>query len=382
MPPHRRWACYLRRRRIGIAVIGAALCSVASTLPVTAALADEPPPTRSITVVFTGDVIAHVSVNNRAHVNAGRLTYDYRPMFADVQPILEAADLAVCNLEGPIAPAGSRYTGAPRFASPAPLVQSLKDVGFDRCSTATNHSNDKGPAGVDATLAAFEAAGLGASGSGRSHDEAAAQVLEVNGVRVAHLAYTFGFNGQRKFFLRSPMWINVLRADQVIADAIDARARGAEVVLVSIHWGQEFRRSITGSQRRISEAITASGQVDLVVGHHAHVLQPIKQVNGFWVIYGLGNFLSNQRKSTVGHAATQDGALARVTFTEGVGGRFVAAQPEIIPTYVLPGSFEILDVRKHLADPLLPEKTLSGLGRSWKRTTSLLGDFVPDLPTP
>lgn len=378
-----------RNRRRAFARRGV-VCAVSALLVAllatgTPARGDEPlppPPPRQITVAVVGDVIAHASINTRARINANRTSFDYRPMFADVRPIIEAADLAICNLEGPIAPPGSRYTGAPRFASPAAIVQSLKDVGFDRCSTATNHANDKGPAGIKATLEAFEAVGLGASGTGRTRDEAVAAVVDVNGVKVAHLSYTFGFSSQRNLFLRSKMWINLLRAEQVIADAVDARQRGAEVVVVSLHWGSEFRQFITPSQRRAAELITASGQVDLIAGHHAHVIQPIRQVNGTWVLYGLGNFLSNQRRDTVGHAATQDGIIARVTFTEGEGGRFTASRPEVIPTWVVPKTFEILEVSRRKSDTSLILRHRIGLNKSWLRTLKIVGEYLAPPPAP
>ena len=372
-----------RDRALAALVAGSLLLAGLAATWAAPANADGPhDPPRRITVALVGDVIAHASINTRARINANRTSFDYRPMFADVRPVIEAADLAICNLEGPIAPPGARYTGSPRFATPAPIVQSLKDVGFDRCSTATNHANDKGPAGVKATLDAFDAAGLGGSGTGRTRDDAVADIVDVSGVKVAHLSYTFGFSSQRNFFLRGNTWINVLRADQVITDATDARQRGAEVVIVSLHWGSEFRQAITTGQRRTAELITASGQVDLIAGHHAHVIQPIREVNGTWVLFGLGNFLSNQRRDSVGYAATQDGIIARVTFTESGTGRFTTSRPEVIPTWVTPKTFEILEVSRRKADPSLIMRYRIGLNKSWLRTLSVVGDFLAPPPAP
>lgn len=348
--------------------------------PTRPAVADGPPP-RSFTIALTGDVIGHVSINRTARRNGGGTVYDYRPMFSDVAPLIAGADLAICNLEGPIAPPGVRYAGSPRFASPAGIVASLKDVGFDRCSTATNHAADRWGAGVDATMRAFDAAGLGRSGIGRTQEDANAPVFEVNEVKVAHLSYTAGYSGQRLFSRRYHRWINLLNTKAVIDDAAAARAAGAEVVIVSIHWGNEFRSAPTYSQRYYADRITASGLVDLIVGHHAHVLQPISQVNGRWVLYGMGNFLSSQRYADVGTAAAQDGALARITVTENPDGSFTVGRPEITPTWVLHPQFLVVDVGKHLSDPTLSERTRASLRRSWARTNALLGDFVvPPIP--
>ena len=137
-----------------------------------------------------------------------------------------------------------------------------------------------------------------------------------DGFRVAHLSYTFGYNG-----LRLPPgeeWRSALIDPQrIIADATQARQLGAEVVIVSMHWGIEGRRDVTPEQRAVAEQVTASGTVDLIVGHHAHVLQPIEQINGVWVIFGLGNMISNLPTGPRWPAACQDGAVAVVDDHQG-----------------------------------------------------------------
>ena len=348
-----------------------------------AARADEDPPTlRSFTIATTGDTLPHLTINRVARRNGGGTTHDYAPMFADIAPYIAGADLAICHLEPPIAPRGTAVTADPLWGAPASIVQSLVNVGYDTCSTATNHSGDRGRGGVIATIEAFIAAGLRFSGTGRNATEArTAPILDVNGVKVAHLAYTFGFSGQRRLHSRTPARVNIMEPARIIADATDARSRGAEVVIVSMHWGYEYVSRVTPAQRRIARQVTASGVVDLIVGSHAHVLQPIEQVNGKWVVYGLGNILANQRR-TGAATPTQDGAVVQFTVTEQPGGGFTVDRPVVVPTWVRPGSFRILDVQKSLSNPSLSRALRYQLNRSLARTRRVVGTFLAPPPPP
>ena len=362
---------------LGLAVVLAA-SAIFTTGP---AYADDAPP-RTITAVLTGDIMAHSAVNKRALLNGNGLSYDYRPMFSDIEPLIAGADLAVCHLEGPIAPAGSGFTGAPYFGTPKEIVSSIKDVGFDTCSLANNHSNDRGRAGIAATIEAFDEVGLPHSGTGRTPAETLAPILDVKGVKVVQLAYTFKLNCNDRLSATAPMQVNRINPKQIIADAVDARERGAEIVIVSLHWGQEFHSTVSKSQSLVANELTASGQIDLIAGSHVHVLQPIRQVNGTWVLFGLGNLLSNQRKATVGKAETQDGAVVRVTFTEKPGGGFTVAQPVVVPTWVDERTFSVLEIAQHYDSPSQPEKVRRGLFDSWRRTARLLTKFVEPPPGP
>ena len=115
-----------------------------------------------------------------------------------MQPIVAAADLAICHLETPVAPPGAPADGSsPDYGVPAKIVAAIAGAGFDRCSLASNHTMDQGAAGIDATVAAFDAAGLGHAGMARTPEEAGPTVFAVDGMTVAHLSYTFGYNGLR-----------------------------------------------------------------------------------------------------------------------------------------------------------------------------------------
>ena len=297
-------------------------------------------------------------------------------MLALLEPIVAPVDLAICHLETPIAPLGEDFSTMPYYGVPAEIADAIAVVGYDRCSTASNHTADRGGPGIDRTVAVLESVGLGQSGMARTPDEIEPKVFEVGGVRVSHLSYTFSYNG-----LSLPdgeEWRSAtIDPARIAVDASAARALGAEFVIVSMHWGSEGSSAVTVEQRRIAEEITASGAIDLVVGHHAHVVQPIEQINGVWVVFGLGNILSNLPTSDRWPASSQDGMVVTTSVTVGTDGASVA-RPEVHPTWVDKGDgWVVRPVLEQLADPTISRRIRSELERSLDRTAEVVGDFLP-----
>ena len=167
-------------------------------------------------------------------------------------------------------------------------------TGYDGCSTASNHSLDKGFDGVRSTLDTFDVVGLRHAGTARTPEEAAAiTTYDVRGVRIAHLSYTYGFNGL-PLPADAPWSANLIDAGRIHADAARARQEGAALVVVSLHWGTEYRAAPDGFQESVVSQLLPSEDIDLVIGHHAHVVQPVRKVGATYVVFGLGNELSNQ----------------------------------------------------------------------------------------
>ncbi len=333
------------------------------------------PPVPRVTFAFTGDNLTHAPIVNAALTPNG---YDFTPMFAEIEPLISWADVAVCHLETPVAPPGEALSTFPQYGVPADVTTSLAAVGYDRCSTASNHTMDRGAAGIDATVNALEAAGIDQSGMARTPAEAVPRLFTVHGITFAHLSYTFGLNGA-SLPPGQPWRSNLLSADAVIAAARDARARGANVVIASLHWGNEGSNVVTAEQRAIAEQVTASGQVDLIVGHHVHVVQPIEQINGRWVVFGLGNILSNLPTATgrVWPASTQDGMVVSLSFTREPDGTYAASRPVVDPTWVdKDARWRIRLVRQDLDDPTVPAATRQQLAVSLARTASVVGAFI------
>lgn len=329
----------------------------------------EPPGTR-VTWGFTGDIHMLRSVNQAAYRGGG--VYDYSPMFARVAPLLGWFDIASCHMEAPVAPVGSAVIVEPPLLSTASsLIPALAGAGYDRCSAASNHMLDRGTAGVDATLGAMDVAGLGHTGAARSASEATAVTFTAEGITFAHLSYTF-YAGTRP---RDELWrVNKTDASAIISMARSARANGAQVVVLSLEWGTDKQAAVTAQQRSLANTLTASGEIDLIVGHQAHVLQPIEQVNGVWVIYGMGNFLSSLSGGSW-PPGTRDAAIFGVDFTVTDDGRVTVSRPVVYPTWIDRSNGMVVRLTIEANDPSLSSATQASLRASLARTRAVLGDF-------
>ena len=302
------------------------------TLPVAAPATPAPP--AAFTLVATGDVLVH---QDRALTGGARQpdgSYDFSGVLAPVASLIEGADLAICHLETPVAPVGGPYRGYPSFAVQPEIVDALAGAGYDLCSTASNHSLDDGTDGVLRTLDALDAAGIAATGTYRTEAESMQpRIVDVGGIRVGHVAATFSLNGVplppgREW---SVDLAAVPEVEGLLAAATRARAAGAEVVVASLHCCLEYGNDPTEAQVDAVRALLASPDVDLVLGHHAHVVQPFERIAGEWAAYGLGNHVAEH--ATRGHP-TEDSVLARFTFTRGADGRFAVSSAEAVPLVI------------------------------------------------
>ena len=296
-----------------------------------------PEPDSELTIVATGDLLPHMAVNTSARDGDG---YDFGPLLAPLDDWVAGADLALCHLEVPLVPEGRGPSGFPIFGAPRELAANLATQGWDGCSTASNHSVDLGFRGVETTLDLLDDAGLGHVGTARSAAEGdAPQLYEIERhgrtTTIAHLAATYGTNGM-PVDSDKPWSVQLIDTEQIIEQATTAREDGADVVLVSIHCCVEYVTAPSDLQVEIGEALASSGVVDLVIGHHAHVPQPLALLDGgphgegMWIAYGLGNFLSNQDGNCcsartdsglwlTAHVLHPDDGPARVTDVEWTG---------------------------------------------------------------
>ncbi|MEU9039733.1 CapA family protein [Streptomyces sp. NPDC048352] len=298
------------------------------------------PAARGFTLVASGDVLPHTSVIQRAAADAGGDGYDFRPMFSRVKPVVSAADLALCHMETIYGEDDGPFSGYPAFVSPPTVADALKDAGYDGCSTASNHTLDDGAEGLKRTLDRFDKAGLGHAGSARTAAEAARTTLYTAGsAKVAHLAYTYDTNGN-PLPDGQPWAVNPMRQDKIVADARAARKAGADVVLVSIHWGTEWQTEPDGTQLSLGKALTASQSggrpdIDMILGTHAHVPQAYEKVNGTWIVYGMGDQVAGEMFN---HSGARDlrgnyGSIARFTFAPPTapGRRWQVVKAEFVP---------------------------------------------------
>lgn len=330
---------------------------------------------RFATLAFTGDILPHKRVGAHARRYAGNTGADYNftPMFEQVSPKLQAADLAICHLETTIS--DGPVTGYPRFKAPPELVEAIAETGWDGCSLASNHAFDFGVDGVAKTIRAMRQNGLAFAGTAMDKESSSAARYDVNGIRVSHLSYTYGLNGAR-LPENQPWWVNLLDVEAIMNDAKATRNEGAEFVVASLHWGMEYRRMPTTSQERIAREIAALGTVDLLIGHHAHVLQPIDRIGDMWVVYGMGNFLSNQSPRCC-TPSSEDGAILTVEIGDSPEGLMVRSIT-YVPTRVDRTVMQVVAVADQLADPDLGHFPKTVLCRSWQRTVDAFGALGAD----
>jgi poly-gamma-glutamate capsule biosynthesis protein CapA/YwtB (metallophosphatase superfamily) len=312
--------------------------------------APDPPPLRRATIALTGDVLPHNSVWQVASTNDGG--FDFSPLFTSVKPTLQRADLAICHLETPLATESGPFSSYPLFSAPPQVAEALKQIGYDACSTASNHAVDQGFAGVTQTLEVLDQAGLKHAGTARRPAEATEiTYLETQGLQIALLSYTFGTNGM-PVDTDKPWSVNLIDPKQIKRDAARAVAGGADGVLVALHWGHEYQSKPSDYQRDIARTLIRDRNITLIYGHHAHVVQPIEQRRGTWVIWGLGNFLADQASVAPG---VDRGAIALVTLRETTRGKLqvtkVGVRPTLIDSSAHAGSMRVLDVRRELLAP-------------------------------
>jgi len=323
---------------------------VVPTLDPMVAMARANAPLRRFTVVMSGDVLLHNTLWTQAQRDAqaaGQEGYDFRPLLAGLRPAVSAADLAICHLETPLGSAGGPFSGYPVFSVPPRIAPDLAWLGYDACTTASNHTLDGGASGVRRTLSALDAAGLGHTGSARTaHEAGRIRMFHPAGATVALLSYTYGLNG----FVRPadrPWIVQLIDAQRIRTDAAEARRAGADVVLVALHWGNEYQQQPSDVQRELAAQLLASPDIDLVYGHHAHVVQPFERIGTKWVAYGLGNHVAEQ---TTAEQATHEGVMARFQFTATASGHWTVTAVEYLPTAMSRSApYRVVDLSRMLA---------------------------------
>jgi hypothetical protein len=296
----------------------------------------QPPGQADLTVAASGDFLIHTPVAARALALGGGSNYNFAPLFNRVRRHITSADLALCHIETPLVP--GPVMGYPSFRTPPGLARSVKKVGWDVCSTASNHTLDAGQYGIGTTLRALDRAGLAHSGSARSAAERRRiPIVDVNGLKIAFLAYTSISNGQ----LVPHTWsVNWAGPGPILRDARRARSQGADMVIVNLHWGAEYMHDVTADQAKLADTLTKSNAIDAIVGQHAHVVQPIRKFNGKPVVFGEGNLVSNQTAACC-PAASQYGLIALIDFELG-GERPRLRRIRYVPTWVSHPDYGVL----------------------------------------
>lgn len=255
------------------------------------------PEEKRMSMVMAGDALIHGAIYMDASVNktyTANDTYKFAKMFKYIKPLISNFDLRYYNQESIIG--GGTPQHYPRLNSPDAIGLDLIDVGFNLVSLANNHSFDQGESGLIHSLKFWKKQSnkVHTAGSYSSFkQQATIPVYEQNGIKYAFLSYTIPTNG-----LSAPAgkeyYVNVYNRKQVKQDVTNARKNGAEVVMVAMHWGVEYTHVPNNEQKTEAKYLSSLG-VNLVIGSHPHVIQPMEYVGDTLVIYSLGNFIAAQR---------------------------------------------------------------------------------------
>lgn len=270
----------------------------------------------SAEILFAGDAMQHGPQLEAARISSG--VYDYDDCFEAIDSIISAADFAVVNLETPV---GNRtFSGYPCFSAPASYATALQKAGFDLFLTSNNHSLDRGDGGVRRTLAVLDSIGVPHVGTYRNskmRQREIPHIEDINGFKVGFLDYTYGTNG---IPVREDVVVDYIDRQRIESDIALTRSAGAEILCVAMHWGLEYLLLPPAQVKNEAEFLKSRG-VDIIVGGHPHVIQPMElEVNPVTgrncaLIYSLGNFISNQQK-----VDTRGGALAKVVLRRSADG--------------------------------------------------------------
>lgn len=242
-----------------------------------------------------GDVLIHDSVYLDAETKSG---YDFNPMFAKVKPYLEKSDITVANSESIIGGSEIGVSTYPSFNSPFEVGDALKTAGVDVVTMANNHTLDRGEKAITNAINYWDKIGLARTGSALSEEESTHIATRTeNGITFSFLSYTYGTNG-----IPTPNGKDYLvnRIDKAIIKEDIKRAKvQSDVVVLSLHFGQEYERLPNDEQKQLAKFSAEQG-ADIILGSHPHVLQPtewIQTADGrkSFVIYSLGNFISHQQ---------------------------------------------------------------------------------------
>jgi poly-gamma-glutamate capsule biosynthesis protein CapA/YwtB (metallophosphatase superfamily) len=266
-------------------------------------------PAGTIRFVATGDMIGHDSVNANAKNADG--SYDYAKLMSGMKPYFEKADVRFCNQATPAGGESFGITGYPVFNAPIAFARGIEGVGCNLINIGTNHTNDKGQALIDATVAAWDDRDgiLAVGGANRSLGEQnQSRTFTVKGVKFAFLSYTTYTNNASV----TPFGINMY-TDALATGQVAEAKKNADIVIVSMRWGTEYSPDINGTQDAIAQTLTNLG-ADVIIGHGPHVLEPVKKMKSTdgskesTVWYSVGNFLNTQveTEALIGGFAVMD----------------------------------------------------------------------------
>lgn len=327
------------------------------------------PPTTA-RLVGIGDILIHGIVYKDAKVGNG---YDFKPLLAPIKPYIQNADIAFANQETMIGGSQLGLSTYPCFNSPFEIGDALKDTGIDIVSMANNHTLDRGEKAIQNAIQHWNKIGMTYIGSYLSEeDKQSIRTLKANGITFSFLAYTYGTNGI-PVPKGKPYLVNQINLENMKKDIIEAKSL-SDVVVVSVHFGNEYQRMPNENQKALVKELANSG-ANIILGHHPHVLQPtewIQRDDGqkAFVIYSLGNFLSGQKG-----IYREVGGILQLDIEKKITGNGIEINiqnPAFLPTIVTKTA-----ASKYTVVPL--EQVYHHDSKVYKDISQHMSQFMPDL---
>lgn len=283
-------------------------------------------------LLFAGDAMMHSAQIDAARTSSG---FDFSDYFSSVKSYIESADFAVVNLEAPLG--GAPYRGYPCFSAPDEFATTLSEAGFDFLLLANNHildCHDRGLCRTVATLDSLDIPHTGAFRNAAERDSLSPAIVNIDGFKLALLNYTYGTNG---ILPQGQVVVNYIDENRIHADIAAARKKGAELVAVCIHWGDEYNLLPNGEQKRLADKLV-NMDADMIIGGHPHVIQPMEIRTGptgrpVLLVYSLGNLVSNMKTID-----TRGGAMVRVKIERDPSGVAHVASAAYSLIHVVPPS--------------------------------------------
>ncbi|WP_255768867.1 CapA family protein [Pseudarthrobacter sulfonivorans] len=291
------------------------------------------PALRCASILVTGDMLVHAQLWKQAGDDAaaaGTSGLDFGPLLEGQRSYIRHSDLAICHQETAVAGPDGPFSAYPSFNVPPQIITASKNVGYQACTTASNHTIDRNTDGLLRTLDALDAVGLKHTGSYRTEAESQGiLIMQTKAAKIAVIEGTYGLNGQTAEYA----WqVDMLDAPAMIAKAAKARALGADIVLGAMHAGEEYASVPNAQQQEVAHALVDSGQFSMIYGHHTHSVLPIEKYKDTWIVYGLGNGVT---ELSPWYVVNNEGLLVRVQFSQDAAGQWSASDLAWAPSVMV-----------------------------------------------
>jgi poly-gamma-glutamate capsule biosynthesis protein CapA/YwtB (metallophosphatase superfamily) len=297
-------------------------------------------PVITATISAVGDLMCHSAQYKYAKTENGE--FDFNPPFQFIKKYLINSDFTFGNFETVTAGESRGFSTYPLFNSPDEYITALKNNGFNLLTTANNHALDRGKNGVIRTIEEMNKNNINYTGTFESEkDRDSIRIFNIKGIKIAFLAYTYGTNGI-PVPKGSGYLVNIIDPELIYNDVKKAREKGAEIVLVYLHFGDQYVTRPTSYQKETVKKVINAG-ADIIIGGHPHVLQPVQyfktknaKLDTGFIAYSMGNFFSNQRERY-----TDAGMILNISLSKNLyDGSIYISNVSYTPTWVFKGEVQ------------------------------------------